>query len=117
MTDSLSDDELQRLLDPKRPSGRVSMMHPLEVFVTRAWLEEVCRESLRRMAENRVTTQETPKQARSAQRAYQQRVDFLSWLKTQPEEVYIALYPMAEDGLSDEDFEDFLNDSDFPTPF
>lgn len=115
MTDGLNDDELRRIFEHTAPSGSVSMLRPLEVFLPRTWLMELCRDSLRRMKETREPSAETALQQKAAQRALQQRIDFLAWLQRQDyDEIYMALYPVAEDGLED-DWDDLF--TDLPHPF
>lgn len=114
MTDSLSDDELKRILQDASVPGTVSMLRPLELFLSRKWLQDLCRDSLARIRAERDPAAETDDQRKAARRAEQQRIDFMAWLQQQKEdEIYIALYPVAEDGLSDDDLNDLMDD--FPT--
>jgi hypothetical protein len=116
MTDSLSDDELQRILQDVSVPGTVSMLRPLELYLSRKWLQDLCRDSLTRIRTERDPSAETEDQRKAGRRAEQQRIDFLAWLQQQKdEEIYIALYPVAEDGLSDDDLDDLMED--FPNPF
>lgn len=116
MTDSMSDDELARILQDVSVPGTVSMLRPLELYLNRKWLQELCRDSLTRIRSERKPDQETDDQRKAGRRAEQQRIDFLAWLQQQKdEEIYIALYPVAEDGLSDDDLDDLIED--FPNPF
>lgn len=115
MSEPISDDELHRILQDASVPGTVSMLRPLELYLNRKWIQELVRESLQRLQSNRHPQDETPTQRKDAVRAIQQRVDFLSWLQRQPDdELYMALYPVSEDGLSEDDLDDLLED--FPGP-
>ena len=91
----------------------------MEVFLDRDHLIEMTRISLETLRAERQVEQETPKQKRSVDRAIQQRIDFAAWLGGQPQHVHIGLYPVIEDGLSDDDVQEVLDDEDlwpFGTP-
>ena len=113
----LTDADLDRILKARDTSGNVNMLHPLEVFLDRAYLSDVVRTSLTSFYERDVTN-ETDDQRKAVESAMQQRVDFLGWLTGQPEQVYLAVYPADDDGLDDiEDLTELLADEDGPMPF
>lgn len=114
MTNPLNDDELQRILGEDNIRGTVSMIRPLELFLETKFLQNLCRESLNRLREEPPPTD--PQKRRLYYRAVQQRIDFAAWLQAQrDEEIYMALYPVAEDGLDDDDLDDLLEDlPEFP---
>lgn len=113
----LSNADLQKLIESREGSGFVTMLHPLELFMTRETLDALTRQSLDAIRLNRKPT-ETEEERIGVERSIQQRVDFLSWLQTQPEEIYMALYPADMDGLDDlDDLQDLLEDDDRELPF
>lgn len=113
----LSDSELEKIIKSRDTSGNVNMLHPLEVFLDKTYLTEVARTSLASL-QTRDTTDETPDQTRAVMAAMQQRIDFLSWLSAQPQQVYMALYPADDDGLEDiDDLNDLLTDESQDLPF
>lgn len=112
MPDPISDAELDAILNRNRANGSVSMLRPMEIHLTRDYLIEVTRQSLEAMQAMSRSAEETPKQKRSVDRAMQQRIDFMAWLSTQPEQVHVALYPVDIDGITDDDVMDVLDDED-----
>lgn len=110
MPDPISDAELDAILNRNRVNGSVSMLRPLEIYVPRDGLLELVRTSLLTMQAARKRDEESPTQAKAADRAVQQRIDFLAWLQGQPEQVYLAMYPVSLDGLTDDDVLDVLED-------
>jgi len=93
------------------------MLHPLELFMSREQLESLTRQSLEAIRTNRPST-ETADERLASDRAIQQRVDFLAWLTTQEEQVYMAIYPADMDGLDElDDMADQIEDPDNPLPF
>lgn len=109
MSEYMNDDELQRILGDPSIRGTVSMIRPMEVFINTKFLQELCRESLLRLREQPAPTDD--KQRRLYQRAVQQRIDFAAWLQVQRDpEIYMALYPVSEDGLDDDDLDDLIED-------
>jgi hypothetical protein len=105
--------DLQRVIESREnASGFVTMLHPLELFMTRDALEALTRESLQALRD-RPTDTESPAERVEAQRAIQQRVDFLAWLTTQSDSVYMAMYPAEMDGL--DELEDMLSLTDDDT--
>jgi hypothetical protein len=112
-----TNDELQELVQSRETSGFVTMLHPLELFMSGDFLETITRESLEAIRSKR-KSDETPTERLAAERAIQQRVDFLSWLVGQPEQIYMAMYPAELDGLDDlEDLQDLLEMDDDSLPF
>jgi hypothetical protein len=112
-----TNDELQKLVESRETSGYVTMLHPLELFMARDLLEAITRESLDAIRSKR-KADETPAERLAVERAIQQRVDFLSWLVGQPEQIYMAMYPAELDGLDDlEDLQDLLELDDDSLPF
>lgn len=112
MPEPISDAELDAILTRNRANGSVSMLRPMEVFLDRDHLIEMTRMSLDTLRAERQPDHEDPKQKRNADRAIQQRIDFAAWLGGQPQRVHIGLYPVIEDGLSDDDVQDVLDDED-----
>jgi hypothetical protein len=114
----VTNEDLKKILESRsNASGFVTMLHPLELFMSREQLESLTRESLEAIKTNRPTT-ETADERLASDRAIQQRVDFLSWLTGQPEQVYMALYPAEMDGLDElDDMADLIEDPDNPLPF
>jgi hypothetical protein len=114
----VTNEDLQKLLESRsNTSGFVTMLHPLELFMSREQLETLTRQSLEAIKTQRSTT-ETPEERLATDRAIQQRVDFLAWLTTQPEDVYMAIYPADMDGLDElDDMADLIDDTDKPLPF
>lgn len=114
----VTNEDLKKILESRsNASGFVTMLHPLELFMSREQLESLTRDSLDAIKTNRPTT-ETADERMASDRAIQQRVDFLSWLTSQPEQVYMAIYPADMDGLDElEDMVDFVEDPDSPPPF
>lgn len=110
--------DLQKLIESRdNASGFVTMLHPLEMFMTRDLLESLTRDSLAALRHNRPTTETAPERI-ATDRAIQQRVDFLAWLTGQPEQIYMALYPAELDGLDEledlPELQDGLEDDDLP---
>lgn len=110
MPDPISDAELDAILNRNRANGSVSMLRPMEIYLTRDYLIQVTRQSLEAMQAQPRPAEETAKQKKSTDRAMQQRIDFMAWLSTQPEQVHIALYPVDLDGITDDDVMDVLDD-------
>jgi hypothetical protein len=109
--------DLQRLIESRdNVSGFVTMLHPLELYIARPTLEAMTRDSLAAIRDNRLKD-ETADQRVAADRAIQQRVDFLAWLSSQPDEVYMAIYPAEMDGLDElDDLQDLIDDDTPPLP-
>ncbi len=115
MPEPISDAELDAILNRNRVNGSVSMLRPLEIYVSRDFLLDLTRASLTTMQDNRRPAEETASQTKAANRSIQQRIDFIAWLQSQPEQVYLALYPADMDGLTDDDVQDVLDDDNlFP---
>lgn len=98
----VTNEDLKRLIESRESGGFVTMLHPLELFMSRALLIELTRESMERIR-TQAPNEQAPNEQLAVQRALQQRVDFLGWLAGQPEQVYMALYPAEMDGLDDLD--------------
>ena len=80
----------------------VSMLNPLEVYVSKQWLQRVCRSSLTKMKARLETTFPTDDQKQAAQLGIQQRVDLFAWLTQHPDDrIYISMYPTDLDGTDD----------------
>jgi hypothetical protein len=117
MTEKLTNKDLQRIIESRTSSGYVSMLNPLEIYMRRELLDEVTRQSMESIRDSRKAS-ETKTERDAAERALQQRIDFLSWLDTQPEDVYMAVYPADMDGLDDlEDLQDLLDNDTGRLPF
>lgn len=114
----VTNEDLKKILESRsNSSGFVTMLHPLELFMSREQLETLTRQSLEAIKTSRSNT-ETPEERLASDRAIQQRVDFLAWLTTQAEQVYMAIYPADMDGLDElEDLVDLMDDPDSPPPF
>lgn len=114
----VTNEDLKKILESRsNASGFVTMLHPLELFMSREQLETLTRESLEAIKTNRLST-ETADERLASDRAIQQRVDFLAWLTTQEEQVYMAIYPADMDGLDElEDMADQIENPDNPFPF
>lgn len=110
----VSNEDLQRILHIRAGSGNVSMLNPLELFMDREQLLTMTRQSMADIKRQR-PADETPEQHNAVERALQQRIDFLAWLDTQPEQVYMAIYPSDIDGLDDlDDLLDLPTDTEQP---
>lgn len=109
--------ELKRLIESREGSGFVTMLHPLEMFASRDALDALTRQSLDAIRSYRKEN-ETDDERMATDRAIQQRVDFLSWLTSQPDHVYMAMYPADMDGLDDiDDLDELLGDDQSELPF
>lgn len=109
MDDFTSDDELGRIFGGGNVRGKVSMLRPMEVPISTAFLQDLCREALARHRRHSPPTDE--KKRLDHQRAIQQCIDFAAWLQSQSDaEIQMAIYPANEDGLDDEDLEELLDD-------
>jgi len=108
----VSTDYLKSMVDSREGSGFVTMLYPIELLMSRDALDVQTRRSLEELQTVRVDNK-TPEEAQVVLRAVQQRIDFLSWLSSQPEELLIALYPAGMDGLDDiEEIDDLFGDDD-----
>lgn len=102
--------DLQKLIESRdNASGFVTMLHPLELFMTRDLLESLTRDSLAAIRDTR-RAEENDAERTAAERAMQQRVDFLAWLTSQPDQIYMAIYPAELDGLDELEDLPELND-------
>lgn len=115
----VTNEELQRILAQRdNSSGFVTMLHPIDLYIPREMLEQLTRRSLDALRSG-AEPEMTPEQARGFNAGIQQRIDFLSWLQGQDDEVYMSIYPADMDGLDDlEDLlkDDDLNNTDDPPP-
>lgn len=111
LPDPISDAELDAILNRNRANGSVSMLRPMEIPLQRDYLIQVTRESLEQLQSHRQPDQEDDKQKKITDRALQQRIDFMAWLSSQPEQILIALYPV-DVGITDDDVMDVLDDDD-----
>jgi hypothetical protein len=115
----LTNDDLKALVESREGGGFVTMLNPLELFLSTELLEQLTRDSLAALRNNR-KPDETAEQKVSADRAIQQRIDFLAWLDTQRQpDIYMSLYPADMDGLDElddledlDDLQEFLDDED-----
>ena len=106
MTDSLSEEELHKLLTGVQVPVKVSMLSPLEIFVDRGGLQRLLRRSIKGLVAQR---EEVPTKY-TLDLAIQQRIDFLASLQAyQDPSIYMAMYPVHEDGLDDEGVWHILN--------
>lgn len=112
MPEPISDAELDAILTRNRANGSVSMLRPLELLLERDHLIDMARVSLDLLRAQPHPEPSAAKQQRAANRAIQQRIDFIAWLGCQPARVAIGLYPVIEDGLSDDDVQEVLDDED-----
>jgi hypothetical protein len=103
----ISNEDLKNLIQSREGTGFVTMLSPLELFMARDVLEGLVRASLDALRSERKPN-ESPDQKIGVERAIQQRVDFLSWLQVQPDQLYMAMYPADMDGL--DDLEDLLEE-------
>jgi len=111
LPDPISDAELDAILNRNRANGSVSMLRPMEIVVSRDYLLQVTRQSLTTLQSARQPDTEDDKQRRSADRSIQQRIDFMAWLSSQPEQIQLAIYPITA-GITDDDVMDVLDDQD-----
>lgn len=88
------------------PAQPIHELNPLEMFVPTDVLVEVTERAMRRMSEKLAAgaiEMRTEMQRRIWKGALQQRADFLDWLRRHPDaEIYLAMYPVHNDGLGDE---------------
>lgn len=100
----LSNRDVEDLISSRYTPGLVSMLHPIELNLDRDTLLAEVEQSLAEIRRNRSEVQEDDATKRIGAIVEQQRVDFIGWLHTQPELVFIALYPAAEDGFDADEF-------------
>lgn len=121
----LSNADVAALVESRGTARSVNMLHPMEIHVARDRVAALVRESLQLMQEGKFrSANETPEQKQAYMDAMQQRVDFLGWLQSQDELVYLAVYPADQDGLDEIELGDLADlpnadDSspDGPLPF
>lgn len=108
----LSDADIEALIPKKGAARSVNMLHPMEIFVERESVGALIRHSLRLMqAGVHRSDDESAEQALAYDMAMQQRVDFLAWLQSQPDLVYLAIYPADQDGLDELELEEIADSS------
>lgn len=113
MPDPISDAELDAILNRNRINGSVSMLRPIELTFSREALLDVSRRSLATFKDQAPLPEEaSPREHRARHRAIQQRIDFIEWLGAQPDQITLSLYPVEDDGLTDDDVKDVLDDPD-----
>ena len=102
----LTEADIDRIIQSKAITGKVDMLHPLDIQLDRDYLVTIVTQSLNEMPNSPETLN-----------IRQQRIDFLSWLNVQPDVVVLSVYPTGDDGLDSLEDELDIPDDDDQTLF